>query len=90
MVNSIKVTQIEINVENKELVLWEEKEILAKVYPENATDKTVNWNVENPDILTVEARKIIAKKTGTIKVFCISNNDIKSETTIMVNEPEVA
>ena len=63
VVNPIKVTQIEINIENKELVSWEEEEILAKVYLENATDKTVNWTVENPDILTVEAEKIIAKKS---------------------------
>lgn len=90
VVNPIKVTQIEINVENKELVLGEEKEILAKVYPENATDKTVNWTVENLDIVTVEAGKIIAKKAGTTKVFCTSNDGIKSETTITVNEPEVA
>lgn len=88
-VQPIKVTQIEINVENKDLVSGEEEEILAKVYPENATDKTVNWTVENPDILTIEAGKIIAKQAGTTRVFCTSNDGIKSETTITVNTPEV-
>lgn len=87
-VKPIKVTKIEINVEKQELDPGETLPILATVYPENATDKTINWVVENPDILTIEEGKIVAKEPGTTKLFCSSNDGINSETTITVNKQD--
>ena len=87
-VKPIKVTQIEINIEKQELNPGETLPILATVYPENATDKTINWVVENPDILTIEEGKIVAKEPGTTKLFCSSNDGINSETTITVNKQD--
>lgn len=83
-VQPIKVTRIEISTPNIITKEGEKTSISASVFPLNATDKTLEWSVENPYIASVEDGIVIAKSVGTTKVFCSSKDGAISETKITV------
>jgi len=64
---SLSRTAVEI-YENEELVL------IATVYPANATDKSVTWSVDNPEVVSVENGKVVAKTPGTAIVTVTSTD----------------
>ncbi len=83
-VKPIKVTRIEINTPNIITKEGDKFSISASVFPSNATDKTLEWKTENPEIASVEDGIVIAKSAGTTKVFCSSKDGVVSETEITV------
>lgn len=83
-VKPIKVTRIEINTPNIITKEGDKFSISASVFPSNATDKTLEWKTENPEIASVEDGIIIAKSAGKTKVFCSSKDGVVSETEITV------
>lgn len=87
-VKPIEVTEVKISSENIQLEEGETTNISANVFPENATDKTVEWSVENPEVATIEDGIITAVSSGTTKLFCISKDGVKAETTITVKSDE--
>ena len=64
---SLSRTAVEI-YESEELVL------IATVYPANATDKSVTWSVDNPEVVSVENGKVVAKTPGTAIVTVASTD----------------
>lgn len=56
------------------------------IEPENATNKSVIWEVDNLDLLTVTEGKLVAKGTeGTAKVICKAlYGDAKAECTVKI------
>lgn len=64
---SLSRTAVEI-YESEELVL------IATVYPANATDKSVTWSVDNPEVVSVENGKVVAKTPGTAIVTVTSTD----------------
>lgn len=87
-VKPIEVTEVKISSENIQLEEGETANISANVFPENATDKTIEWSVENPEVATIEDEIITAVSSGTTKLFCISKDGVKAETTITVKSDE--
>ena len=57
------VTGVDIELENKELYLYQEYTLLHTVYPFTALDKKVNWTSSNPEYVEVKPTgAIVAKK----------------------------
>lgn len=83
-VQPIKVTRIEINTPNIITKEGDKVSISASVIPSNATDKTLEWKVENPEVASIEDGIIIAKSVGKTKVFCSSKDGVVSEADITV------
>ena len=83
-VEPIKVIRIEINTPNIITKEGDKFSISASVFPSNATDKTLEWSTENPEIASIEDGIVIAKSVGTTKVFCSSKDGVVSETEITV------
>lgn len=87
-VNPIKVSEIKVNESELNLKVDDSEVLIAEVLPENATDKTIEWSSENPEIVTVEAGVIKAIASGTTKVICQSKDGVKSEINIIVEKEE--
>ncbi len=88
-VKPIEVKEIKISKTNIELIEGETETILTTIYPENATDKTLEWSVENPDVATVENGVIVSKSEGTTKIYCTSKDGVKAEINLIVNKEDI-
>ena len=85
-VKPIKVTEITLNETEVKLKVDERITLTATVLPENATDKSIEWDSENPEIVIVENGQIKAIAAGTTKIICSSKDEIKSEVNVIVEE----
>lgn len=88
-VNPIKISEINLSETELNLKLEDKTTITAEVLPENATDKTIEWFSENPEIVSVEDGIITAIATGATKVICKSKDGIESEVNIVVEEEKI-
>lgn len=88
-VNPIKVSEIKLSENNLNMKIEDKVTITAEVLPENATDKTIEWASENPDIVTVENGIITANSSGTTKIICKSKDGVQVEVNIVVEEEEI-
>lgn len=88
-VNPIKVSEIKVNESEVNLKVGDSVTLTAEVLPEDATDKTVEWSSENPEIVTVENGVIKAIASGTTKVICQSKDGVKSEVSVTVEKEEI-
>ena len=67
----------------------------ASVTPDNATDKTVTWSVDNPDYAAINAETgiLLAKKDGTVNVSAFAKNSVGGGATINIvdnaNSPSI-
>lgn len=85
-VKEIPVTSVTIP---EELSLYRSKtqQLSAVILPENATDKTVTWESNNPDIASVDDNGLVrakAKGTATITVTTAYEQTAKCEVTVLV------
>lgn len=87
-VQPVKVTRIEINNQNIIAKEGDKVKISVSVVPSNATNKELEWSVENSDIASIEDGIIMGKTVGTTKVFCSSKDGVVSETEITVEPKE--
>lgn len=70
-VSSVTLSETEITLEIKET-----HTLTAAVKPDNADDKTVDWNTDDPSIATVsEAGVVTAVGPGTTEITAVSNYD---------------
>ena len=88
-VNPIKVSEINLSETELNLKPEDKTTITAEVLPENATDKTIEWFSENPEIVSVEDGIITAIAAGATKVICKSKDGIESEVNIVVEEEKI-
>ena len=88
-VNPIKVSEINLSETELNLKPEDKTTITAEVLPENATDKTIEWVSENPEIVSVEDGIITAIAAGEAKVICKSKDGIESEVNIVVEEEKI-
>ena len=72
---NVKVTAAEVAVESVtldqsslELIAGKEATLTATVKPESATDKTVTWTSDKPEIAAVEGGTVTAKAEGTATI----------------------
>ncbi|MBR4749384.1 MAG: Ig-like domain-containing protein, partial [Abditibacteriota bacterium] len=65
----VKVTGITLDTDFMEMVVGESRLLVAKVTPEDATDKTVLWSSNYPDIAEVTREGVVtAKQSGMAEI----------------------
>lgn len=62
------VTGVTLDKNQLTLLPGESAELKATVKPDNATDKTVTWESDKPEVATVEDGKVTAVKSGTATI----------------------
>ena len=68
----IPVTKLEIDKKEVLLGLDEENTLSAKITPDDATDKTLTWESDNPEVVSVDATgKIVGKTVGEATITVI-------------------
>lgn len=67
-VASIPVSTISFDNESIDLLVGEEKAIVASVYPKNATNPSLTWTSSNGNVVTVSNGKVIAVGAGNAAV----------------------
>ena len=60
----IAVSSIRLDVEKIALNIGEEHQLVATVFPENASDKSITWTSSNPQIASVDNGKVTALDSG--------------------------
>lgn len=57
----------------------------AEILPENTTDKTITWETDQPEVITIDETGLVTAKTnGTAKITAKTTNGIKAELTVTV------
>ena len=87
--NEIKAENIKLNKTNLNLGINQSQTLSAKIYPENATDKTVIWTSSDTNILEVKNGVIKTKNYGTATVTASLPNGIKEICNVVVSEMKV-
>ena len=77
----VKTTDVKLNYSKITVYTTTSKTLSATVLPENATNKNVTWESEDPSIATVDKNGVVkGKKTGTTYIVCTTNNSGKIAT----------
>lgn len=80
-----KIPVEKITVKEKEtLGVGASKELVATVYPENATEPELEWSSSDTSIASISGNEITAVSTGTATVTCKSDNGVKASCDIEV------
>ena len=69
---AIETTSVEMNKADVKLVLGETETLTATVLPEDATDKTLTWTSDNPQVVTVD-------KNGKLSTLSVGEANISAE-----------
>ena len=91
----IKVNKIAISGITKKVAAGKKIKLTAKVFPQNATNKTVKWISENPKIAKVNNAGVVTvmKKTGgkkvTIKTVAADGSGIKASYKLTIMKDSV-
>ena len=91
----IKVNKIAISGITKKVAAGKKIKLTAKVFPQNATNKTVKWISENPKIAKVNNAGVVTvmKKTGgkkvTIKAVAADGSGIKASYKLTIMKDSV-
>ena len=86
----VKAKSIKISEENIEIIIGNEKELQAKIYPENATYNDILWKSSDETVATVENGLIKTIKVGSAVITAYNlENNIESSCTVNVKEIEV-
>ena len=83
---NIKLYDASSNTELEEARVEIGKELSLKsvVLPDNTTDKTVEWSVDNPEIAKIEGDRLIALGVGTVKLTVAASNGVSTSLEIEV------
>ena len=81
------VTEITFNTYNIYIKEGEEKNIVAKIDPDDATDKSLQWTSSDEDIAIVDGNgKVTGLAEGVTTIKTQSSNGIKTECTVNVEK----
>lgn len=69
IVNPVKVTKIETNIESLKLKSGETFQITSKVIPEDATNKAIQYFVEDDDLADISSLGLVTAKNSTINHY---------------------
>ena len=73
--DTVHVTDVTLSTDNLDIEVGEEVTLTATVFPDNATNKTVVWTVDDESIVTVDDNgKITAISEGTAIVRATADN----------------
>lgn len=88
----IEIESISIKISNNNIKEGDSVNITAEIIPSNATNKNIEWSVENSEILEIititgsETAVINAKKAGKTLINAVSNNGKKDSLEVTINE----
>lgn len=85
-IKPIPVTKVELDEEQIELTVGETFPLTAKIYPEDATDKTLRWTSEEPSVATVADGIVTAEAAGTAVIKAAAANGLTASCTVNVSE----
>lgn len=85
-----KVSSIELSKDEATMEIGDKLTLTSTVLPDNATDKSVNWGCDNPNVATVKNGVVTAVAPGECNITCTSTDgsNISAVCHITVNEPE--
>ena len=86
---TVPVQSVELNQTTLELKAGNTATLTATVSPESATDKTVTWTSDKPEIATVEGGTVTAKAEGTATITAKAG-DKTATCTVTVTKADVA
>lgn len=86
----VNVSSVSLNKTELTLIIGDDYQLVADVLPENATDKTVTWSVDKPEVASVTDGKVVALKEGAAVVTATTKDGNKTATcSVTVNKPVV-
>lgn len=88
--STISVTGITVKSKNDvaRVVAGGTLQMCASVFPDNATNKTVTWSVDNTDLAEIDASGILtAKAAGTVTVTAAAVSGVEGTATVYIGEP---
>jgi uncharacterized protein YjdB len=83
----IPVERIELDRSGITIAEGQSATLVATVYPEDATDKTVSWSSSDSGIASVKDGLVTAVKGGTAKITAMASNGISASCTVTVTVP---
>lgn len=84
--DAVPVSEIVLSDSEVYMKIGETKIVTAKVYPSDATDKTVVWSSRNEPVVKVENGKLTALKPGTA-VICAESRNGEAQAFCIVRVP---
>ena len=85
---TVPVASVELNQTTLELKAGNNTTLTATVSPESATDKTVTWTSDKPEIAAVDGGKVTAKAEGTATITAKAG-DKTATCTVTVTKADV-
>ncbi len=83
-----EVESIQIDQEDMTVRLGEMSQLTVTVYPDDATDKRVEWSSSDTDVATVDNDgNVTATGIGTTEIIATANNGISDRITVTVIAP---
>ena len=89
MVNPVVADAIALDKTAMNLVVNEEVNLTAIIYPYNTTDKTVAWSSSDTSVATVENGKVKAIAEGSTIIKAETYNGKKAECTVTVEKEKI-
>ena len=77
---SVPVTDVSLDKGTISLFTGESETLTAMVVPVTATDKSVTWSSDKPEVATVENGKVTAKAAGTATITVTTQDGGKTDT----------
>ena len=82
----IPISEIDLDPESLELTVGESADIVATVYPDNATDPTVSWSSDDTNVATVDNGHVVAVGAGQANII-VSGGEVSAQCHVTVSEP---
>ncbi|MBO0446558.1 M6 family metalloprotease domain-containing protein, partial [Enterococcus ureilyticus] len=82
----VPVESISIDSENIEINVRDTKQLMAKIVPENASDKEIKWTSTDDSIVSINQEgKLVGKSSGTVTISAINEKfNVKKEIQVTV------
>lgn len=86
-VKQIEPSSVSLNKNTLSLNEGDSYQLTATVSPSNATNKSITWETNNPEVATVDSNgRVTAKKSGKTNIIAETTNGKRAECSITVND----
>ncbi|MBP5684158.1 MAG: Ig-like domain-containing protein [Bacilli bacterium] len=86
IVNDIEIESIKLDKNNLELVEGDTSKLEYTIIPNNATNRTISWDISNKDIISFNDGEIKAIKPGTTTITIKTYNGFSDKCDITIKE----